>query len=91
MSGTALEAVACGVSVVIIASSGRLNVNPLMDFGRGKIWDIAFHKNELKVKMNILLEFRKSNPKEIYSISKWYKDNFFIEPTEKNISKAFEL
>lgn len=91
MSGTALEGVACGVSVVIIASSDRLNVNPLLDFGRGKIWDIAFDKNELQVKMNTLLEFRRSNPKEIYSISKWYKDNFFIQPTEKNISEAFEL
>ena len=91
MSGTALEAVACGVSVIIISSSDVLNVNPLLDFGQGKIWDVAYNKNELKVKMKILLEFRESNPKEIYSISKWYKDNFFIEPTEKNISKVFEL
>jgi len=91
MSGTALEAVACGVSVVIIASSDRLSVNPLLDLGHGEIWDTAFDKNELQVKMNTLLEFRMNNPKEIKSISKWYKDNFFIEPTEKNVLKAFDL
>ena len=37
------------------------------------------------------VEYKKNNPNEIYSISNWYKDNFFIEPTEKNISKVFEL
>ena len=51
----------------------------------------VFEKNELKGRMNALLGFRKDNPQEIHSISKWYQDNFFIEPTEKNISKAFEL
>jgi hypothetical protein len=91
MSGTALEAVACGISVIIIASADRLTVNPLVNFGHGKIWDIVFEKKELKVKMNALLEFRKNNPQEINLISNWYKNNFFIEPTEENISKMFEL
>jgi len=91
MSGTALEAVACGISVIIIASADRLTVNPLVNFGHRKIWDIVFEKKELKVKMNALLEFRKNNPQEINLISNWYKNNFFIEPTEENISKMFEL
>jgi hypothetical protein len=91
MSGTALEAVACGISVIIIASADKLTVNPLVNFGHRKIWDIVFEKKELKVKMNALLEFRKNNPQEINLISNWYKNNFFIEPTEENISKMFEL
>jgi len=91
MSGTALEAVACGISVIIIASTDRLTVNPLVNFGHGKIWDIVFNKKELKVKMDALLEFRKNNPQEINLISNWYKNNFFIEPTEDNIFKMFEL
>ena len=91
MSGTALEAVACGISVIIVASPNSLKINPLIEYGYGKIWDIVDQESDLKVKMNSLLEFRKKNENEILIISNWYKDNFFIEPTEKNISKAFEL
>ena len=91
MSGSALEAVTCGISVIIIASSDSLTVNPLVNFGYGKIWDIVFDRSELNGKVNTLLEYKKNNPNEIYSISKWYKDNFFIEPTESNICNAFEL
>ena len=79
------------ISVIIIASSDILVVNPLVDYGKGKIWDIVYNEEELMEKFNILLEYRKNNPEEINSISNWYKDNFFIEPTEINISKAFEL
>jgi hypothetical protein len=28
---------------------------------------------------------------EIKSIATWYKDNLFIEPSEENILKTFEL
>jgi hypothetical protein len=91
MSGTALEAVACGISVIIVASPNSLKINPLIEYGYGKIWDIVDQESDLKVKMNSLLEFRKKNENEILIISNWYKDNFFIEPTEKNISQAFEL
>jgi hypothetical protein len=91
MTGTALEAVACGISVIVVASPNSLKINPLVEYGYGKIWDIVDHQGDLKIKMNSLLEFRKKNENEILFISKWYKDNFFIEPTEKNISKAFEL
>ncbi len=91
MSGTALEAVVCGISVIIIASSDSLTVNPLVNLGYGKIWDIVFDRTELNGKVNALLEYKKNNPYEISSISDWYRDNFFIEPTDKNISRVFEL
>ena len=46
---------------------------------------------ELIEKVNILMKYRKNNVEEITLISKWYRDNFFIEPNEKNIIKAFDL
>ena len=64
----------CGISVIIISSSNSLTVNPLVNFGYGKIWDIVFDGTELNGKVNALLEYKKNNPDEIYSISKWYKD-----------------
>jgi hypothetical protein len=91
MSGAALEAVACGISVIIIASKDFLMVNPLIEYGHGKIWDVVFDRSELNDKVNALLDFKQNNPSEIKNISNWYKNNFFIEPTEDNISEAFEL
>jgi len=90
-SGTSVEAVACGISVIIIASKDNLTANPLIDYGKGKIWDIAFNEDDVKRLYNTLIEYRKNNQDEIRQIARWYKENFFIEPTEENIVKAFDL
>ena len=91
MTGTALEAVASGVSVIIITGSDKFAVIPLVNYGQRKIWDIVNDDNELTEKVNNLVQYRKNNIKEIMLISKWYRDNFFIEPNEKNIMKAFDI
>ena len=90
-SGTSVEAVACGISVIIIASQDNLTANPLIEYGKGKIWDIAYSKEEVEILYNHLIKYRDENQEEIKQIASWYKDNFFIEPTEENIVKAFEL
>ena len=90
-SGTAVEAVAVGVSVVIVASKTNLTSNPLIDYGKGEIWDIVSEKDEIVPTITKLSNFRKENPDRILEIAKYYKDNFFIEPTEENIMRAFEL
>jgi hypothetical protein len=90
-SGTAVEAVACMKSVIIIASQSNLTANPLIEYGKGKIWDIAFSKDDVEKHYNKLIKYRNENPKEIEQIANWYKKNFFVEPTEENIVKAFEL
>lgn len=90
-SGTLVEAVACGLSVIIIASQDNLTANPLVEYGKGKIWEIAFSKDDVKRLYNELIEYRRNNIEEIKEIASWYKDNFFIEPTEENIVKTLEL
>lgn len=90
-SGSLVEAVASGVSVIIMASQDYLTANPLVKYGKGEIWDIAFSKDEVKKLYHNLTEYRKNNIANIQKIASWYKDNFFIEPTEENIIKAFEL
>ncbi len=91
MSGTSLEVVSCGIPVVIVKHSKELDVSPLLEFGKGKIWDFASNQNELIIKSNALLEYKKNNLHDFYSISRWYRDNFFIKPTEKNIVDAFNI
>ena len=90
-SGSLLEAVSCGKSVIVIASQNNFTVNPLVDLGKGKIWDIAFHPSELQKIYKKLLSYRMNHKDEIQTIALWYKENFFIQPTEKNIAKAFDL
>ncbi len=88
-SGSSVEAVACGVSVIIIASNDNLTANPLVEYGKGKIWDIAFSKDDVIFLYNKLLEYRKSNCDEIKNIGKWYRDNFFEPLTDENLIKTF--
>lgn len=90
-SGSLLEAVACGISCIVISSQNNLTANPLVAYGKGEIWDIAFSKDDVATLYNNLLKFRQENILRIQEIAAWYKDNFFIEPTEQNIIKAFEL
>ena len=89
-AGTSLEAVACGVPVIIIASKDNI-INPLVSYGKGEVWDIAFGEKEAIRHYNGLLEYQKNRPNRVKEIAHWYKENFFIEPTEENIAKAFEL
>jgi hypothetical protein len=90
-SGSNLEAVSCGVSVIIVASQENYTENPLVKIGQGKIWDLAFNRNEIFEIYEKLIKFRQQNKSEIMELAKWYKDNFFIEPTENNIVKLFRL
>jgi hypothetical protein len=90
-SGSSVEAVACGLSVIILASADNLTANPLVEYGQGKIWDIAFNMNEIDDIYKKLMDYRVKNKGEIMDIANWYKDNFFVEPTDVNIIKVFEL
>ena len=90
-SGTAIEAVSCGVSVIIVSSQDNLTANPLIKKGQGKIWDIAFSANEISDIYKKLIHYRNHNQAQIVEIANWYKDNFFVEPMEKNIAKMFDL
>lgn len=90
-SGSLVEAVACGIPVIVLASKDNLTANPLVDYGKGKIWDIAFDTKDIIAIYERLISYRNYNKHEIQEIAMWYKENFFIEPTEANIVKAFEL
>ena len=90
-SGVAAEAVSCGLSVIILASQNNLTANPLIEKGRGKIWDLAFNIDEIESIYKKLTEFRSLNKSEIMDIASWYRENFFIEPTERNIINTFEI
>ena len=90
-SGTLVEAVACGISAIIVASQKNLTSNPLVKTGKGKIWDVAFNASEIIQIYKKLIDFRTSNKEKIEEIAHWYRHNLFREPTEENIVKVFDL
>lgn len=91
MSGTALEAVALGIPVIVVANKASIAMHPLCERGEGKLWNIVFCKDELLKVYNTLLEYQQKEHDTVLELSQWYKNNFFIEPTEENIVKAFDL
>lgn len=40
---------------------------------------------------NNLIKYKDENTDKIQKIAAWYKENFFIGPTEENVIKAFKL
>jgi len=90
-TGTSLETVCSMKSTIILTNENKFHSIPLVEYGKGKIWDIAFNEDDVKKLYNKLIEYRKNNKSEIQKIAEWYKNNFFVEPTEENIIKAFEL
>lgn len=88
-SGTSVEAVACGLSVIIIASQDNLTANPLVTYGQGKIWDIAFDISEIKEVYDKLMIYRNNHINEIQNIANWYKNNFFEPLTQENLIRVF--
>ncbi len=90
-TGTSLETVCSEKSTIIVINKNKFSSIPLIDYGKGKIWDIALNRDDIKKSYNKLLRYREKNRKEIEDIALWYKSNFFIEPTKENIIKAFKL
>lgn len=88
-SGSLLEAAASGLSVIVIASPDNLTANPFTSHGKGKLWDMAYTKDEVEKVYNKLLHYKNQHQSEIIGIAKWYKDNFFVQPTKDNILKVF--
>ena len=90
-SGTAIEAAAVGTSVIIIASQSSFTCNPMLQTGKGELWDIAFDPSELDAVYSHLLLVRQNNPIRIQELSKYYRTHCFVEPTVEAIKNAFDL
>jgi hypothetical protein len=90
-SGSLAEAIACGVSVLVIAKENELVTNPLTEIGKGKMWDIAYNSTDILVKSAELVAFRNMHKDEIINITSWYRSHLFVEPTKEKIKQTFEL
>lgn len=90
-SGSLAEAMACGVSVLVIAKENELVTNPLAEIGKGKMWDIAYNSEDILKKSAELVTFRNMYKDEIINITSWYRSHLFVEPTKEKIKQIFEV
>ena len=90
VSGTALEAVSMGISVIVIANESDIIINPLIDLGRGLIWNMAYNSYNLSNSYISLNRKRVEFPIKVAQLSKTYRDLFFVKSTEELILKSFE-
>ena len=87
-SGTIVEAVSCGISVLVIRDKEYINLEYLCDIGKGVIWDYLDNIDDIEYNIEKLLSARK-NSKDIEKIVNWYKENFFEESTKEKIINIF--
>lgn len=89
--GVLVEAASSGIPVISITNSKKINFNPLPEYGKGIIWEVAHNSIELGEKINKFEKKFNTDYSEIENISLHYRRNLFCEPNIENIINAFEL
>jgi hypothetical protein len=90
-SSTAVEAAASGISAIIIASQSTFTCNPMLEAGKGEIWDLVFDAQELDTAYNRLLEYRANHLARVKDLTEFYRKECFVEPTEESMVEVFNL
>ncbi|MCM8525789.1 MAG: hypothetical protein NE327_04685 [Lentisphaeraceae bacterium] len=90
-SGTALEAVARGVSVIVVANRTTFTANPLVERGKGEVWEMVYDDVELNFAVEKLKTFRERSMKDCRAHAEFYQKSFFTPVNEETICSAFDL
>jgi len=89
VSGTALEAISMGISVIIIADESDIIINPLIGLGRDLIWSLVYNSEELNKSYIFLDQKRIKFPSKVAQLAKEYRNLFFFRSSEELILKSF--
>jgi len=90
-SGSAVEAASMGKSVIIIGNSEGITTNPMLNLGKGVIWDIAESAEEISTIKTTLMSCRLSAPSKIRQLASDYKKLLFNDATDAEVLELFEL
>lgn len=91
-SGILLEASSLGIPVISVKNNKRFDFyNPLPEEGKGIIWEEVRNSEELIRQVDKFNCIFKEKPEKIDKVASSYKDMFFCEVTDENISRAFDL
>jgi hypothetical protein len=90
-SGSIVEFIAKGFSVLVIENNNPLSLNPLEQYGKKIIWNSVKKPNDFNSAINELYECRIKKYEKIKEISNKFKSEYFKEITENNIRLDFNL
>jgi hypothetical protein len=76
-SGIFIEAVACGISVILIGNIDQITYNQLPEYSRGKSWEIVFYQEDFEGAYKKLVSFKKNNRKELQQLAERVRKDFF--------------
>jgi len=88
-SGTAIEAVSVGVSVILVGLPSNVPIDPMIELGKGIIWNEVTEKdlNSVYKQMNYQ---RTKNIEKINILANRYMSLFFSKPSRKKILDSFD-
>jgi hypothetical protein len=90
-SGSGVEAVASGISVIAVENPKSFLKNPLCELGQGEIWGNVFDDNGLEKKYSQLIDFREQHPDKIRQLAYEYRRLFFSKYSDEKFLDMFEL
>jgi hypothetical protein len=90
-SGSLVEAIACGVPVILVTDNGHSDYSYLPYFCKGILWEEAHDKESFEIaKVKLFSVFEDQSEIRMEMIHR-VRNEMFCEPTEERILKAFEL
>ena len=90
-SGSIIEFIAKGFSVLVVNDNNPLSLNPLEKYGKKIIWDSIEKPEDFYPIINSLYEVRKKKYKKIKEISNRFKFDFFKKVKKNNLKLDFNL
>lgn len=91
-SGSILEYIAQGCSVIIIDDANPLTLNPLTStIGKGINYDYANNPQQLSTKIDFIFNSRKKNHKEFLKNTKIIKFKFFSKISQETLKEDFDI
>jgi hypothetical protein len=89
-SGTAMEFAAMGLSIIILATT-TIVANPMPDYGKGIIWELANNSPSLESAYRLLVNQRNINKDKIFEHSRYYRKKFFSPVDDSIVMNNFGL
>ena len=90
-TGTMVEAASLGIPVIDIVDPEKFSHNFMPEFGREVLWSTATDVEDVYRLVRQFEESIRLDPSQLVDMGEKMRDNYFCEPTEEKIVRAFGL
>jgi len=90
-TGAQVEAVACGIPVVLVSNGEEIDYSYLPEFCKDILWDIAFDLESFQNAKTKLMKRLENDDQERLEMIQRVRSELFCEPTIEMVTNAFEL